>query len=172
MDILEVLGPGIRELNSAFHTRIREAVQTINENYLHARNASLGAATDAKYPIGLYVCYEIHIETHTNLETGFIRWRYGRFAINKSRSRGRQHPITYRVPKSSRTQIHYSRSDFEQVPLWRSAPNWEQRLVLYTEKKLRPLREALQSYKEAQRHFLYAPPMPDVDLSFDDYFET
>lgn len=167
-DVMALIGPGIVQLNALVHQQVRDLVLAINENYLHRRNAALGSSPE-RYPIGLFICYESRRETHTGLESGYIRWRYGRFSINKSRSATGKQPITRRVRKGSRLQIHYMPNDFSAVPLWNRAPTWEHRLVMYTEKKVRPLREALHVYKEAQRLFLHAPVIPAIDPGFDDF---
>lgn len=166
-DLLEMLGDGINQCNSVVHQQVRDLVTAVNQNYLHRRNAYLGTSPES-YPVGLFVCYEAMRERHTGLETGYIRWRYGRFSINKSRRATGKPPITRRVPKTSRTLLHYTDSDFSSVPSWAKAPPWERRLVMYTEKKVRPLRDALHAYKEAQRRFLHIPPVPSIDPSFDD----
>lgn len=168
--LIEALSPALIQFNGALHHQVRDCVQNINENYRHARNVMLATSRDNRYCVGLYLCYESTIEVHTGLEAGYIRWRYGRFSLNKSRRADAKPPITHRVPKSARTQLHYNLSDFSKIPAWGRSPDWEHRLVMYAEKKVRPLRVALHAHKEAQRLFLHAPEIPVVDTDFDDFF--
>lgn len=169
LDLVATLGPTLEKMNTAFHRQIRDNVHLINEHYLHVRNAALATSQDTKYPIGLYLCYESTTEKHTGLEIGYIRWRYGRSSTNVSQRNARRHPITQRVRRNDRSQIHYTLSDFVRVPRWERAPRWEQRLVMYTEQKVRPMREVLQEHKKAQRMFLHSPSVPDIDPSFDEF---
>lgn len=168
-DILQTLGPAIQAMNTDVHAKVRETVRQINQEYISSRKAALGRSQQNTYTTGLYLSYESTIEKHTGLEIGYIRWRHGRYSVNKPRRHANKTPLTSRVGKVSRAQLHYSVADFERVPRWRVAPPWERRLVLYTERKVRPLREALQAHKEAQRTFLHAPTIPDIDVSFDDF---
>lgn len=167
-DLMDLVGDGIFQFNAAVHQQARDLVIAINQNYLNKRNAELGTSPES-YPLGLFIRFESKIEMHTGLEAGYIRWRYGRFKVNKSRSATGKPPITRRVRKGSRVQLHYMLSDFSRIPFWNKAPSWEHRLVMYTERKVRPLREALHAYKEAQRSFLHSPAIPNIDPNFDDF---
>lgn len=168
-DLMEEIGPVLQRFNTTLHQQARDLVQVINENYLYARGVSLKQDETTRWPIGLVLSFESIVETHTGLESGYIRWRYGKFTINKSLRKPGSSPITLRVPKSSRKNLHYERSDFATLPMWHKAPHWEQKLVIYTEKKVRPIREALHAHKEAQRLFLHAAPIPNIDTGFAEF---
>ena len=171
-NLMEEIGPVLKHFNTILHQQARELVQVVNENYLYARGVTLKTDPTTRWPIGLVLSFESIVETHTGLESGYIRWRYGKFTINKSLRKPGNRPITLRVPKSSRANLHYERSDFATLPMWHKAPHWEQQLVMYTEKKVRPIREALHAHKESQRLFLHAPLIPNIDTGFAEFLRN
>lgn len=165
-ELLDFPGRPIQEFNQSYHQSVRDLVVAINEEYLATRKAML-AMTERFSSLGLVLVYDSQIEKHTGLEIGYIRWRYGRYSINKNRAKKGHVPVTCRVTKSSRKQLHYSINDFASVPRWRNAPDWEHRLVMEAELKVRPIREALRDHEQGQRAYLFARAVPEVDFSFE-----
>ena len=163
-DLLFDPGSPIRPFNEALHATVRDLVNRMNREYLAARFA-LGEAYGDRSVLGLILVYEPTFESNTNLELGYIRWRSGSSKVNKSRASKGARPITRRVPKH-RNALHYSASDFSRVHNWHRAPHWEKRLVMLTETKIRPLRDALRAHEKAQRAYLFSPPIPELDFSF------
>ena len=164
-ELLDVPETPIQAFNAAFHSSCRALVARMNREYVSARAAFAEAFADRPV-LGLILVYEQRFESHTGLELGYIRWRSGIGKTNKAQAAKGKLPVTKRIPKSSRSNLHYMLSDFAGIRNWSKAGDWERRLVMETETRIRPLREALRKHEQTQRAYLYGPTIPELNFSF------
>lgn len=164
-ELLDVPETPIQAFNAAFHSSCRDLVARMNREYVATR-AALAEALGDRPILGLILVYEQSFESNTGLELGYIRWRSGIGKTNKAQAVKGKPPVTKRILKSSRSNPHYMLADFVRIRNWSKAGDWERRLVMETETRIRPLREALRKHEQTQRAYLYGPKIPELNFSF------